>query len=480
MTGSTLRFAVVGGGVSGLMAARTLLAQGRERGIAVQVTLFEADDRLGGRVASETLDGVPIDLGAESLVTRSETVWSLLGSLGIAERARLPGTTAASIWNGRRLVPIPRGTALGVPARPLRRDVIRAIGLPAALRAAMEPWISTARPDPDGAIGPLLRSRVGRGVFTRLVDPLVGGVYAGSADQLSLGAVAPQLRQALDLDRSLLRGLRQQQEKAGATKDSRPTFVSFEGGLTTLVAALQSTIPAASIRLRSRVTEVTGHGGGVQLMVAGDSRPTPFDGLVVALPAPLAATILNPVSSDLAAKLRSQEWAAVGTVSLSYPESALATLPAGSGFLVPRSPTRVATACTFMDRKWPHLRRENTVLLRASIGSAGDATILEMDDATIISAAHNSLRSMLPISGLPRAAIVRRWQPALPQYRAGQMAWAKDVGERTGALDAPLTLAGASYSGVGIAACLQHAEESAHALLERALAASSGSGSRFR
>jgi oxygen-dependent protoporphyrinogen oxidase len=170
----------------------------------------------------------------------------------------------------------------------------------------------------------------------------------------------------------------------------------------------------------------------------------------------------------------------VGTVSLSYPESALATLPAGSGFLVPRSPTRVVTACTFMDRKWPHLRRENTVLLRASIGSAGDATILEMDDATIISATHNSLRSMLPISGLPRAAIVRRWQPALPQYRAGQMAWAKDVGEGTGALDAPLTLAGASYSGVGIAACLQHAEETAHALLERALATSSGTGSRFR
>lgn len=468
MTDSGLRFAVVGGGVSGLMAARTLLARGRELGSAVEVTVFEADQRLGGRVAAGILDGIPVDLGAESLVTRTEVVWSLLGSLGIAQRTALPGTAAASIWNGRRLVPIPRGTALGVPLRPLRRDVVRAIGLPAAVRAAVEPWVTGARPDPDGAIGPLLRARLGSGVFTRLVDPLVGGVYAGSADLLSLGAVAPQLRQALDLDRSLLRGLRRQQARRETIKDAHPTFVSFEGGLTTLVSALQSALPASSVSLGSRVTGVRPHGRGVQLSLAGGRGPAPFDGIVLALPAPLAAPILQELSATLAGTLRSQEWASVATVSLSYPESALAKLPAGSGFLVPRSPRRVVTACTFMDRKWPHLRRGDRVLLRASVGSAGDTALLEMDDTTIVSAVHNSLRSMLPISGLPKAAIVRRWQPALPQYRVGQLAWAQNVSEQAASLDTSVVLTGASYSGVGIAACLQHAELAARSLFDRA------------
>lgn len=161
----------------------------------------------------------------------------------------------------------------------------------------------------------------------------------------------------------------------------------------------------------------------------------------------------------------------MATVTFSYPEQRFTTPLTGSGFLVARSGHRVVTACTFMDRKWPHLKRPDRILIRVSVGCAGDEGLLGMDDTTIISAAHDSLRRIVPIDGLPEHALVKRWQPALPQYRAGQLAWRRRVDGIAAGLPNRVVLAGAAYDGVGIPACLQRAKSVADRLWEQTRAA---------
>jgi len=453
---------VIGGGVSGLGTARALIRLATASGKPAEVSLFESEARLGGRIRTENFQGSIVDLGAESLLARSQETWALLSELGLEEQTVQPGTTSAAIWNGKRLVPIPKGSALGVPPHPWTFDVARAIGVPGALRAGLEPWLRHRRPDPDGPLGPFLRKRVGAAVFTRLVDPLLGGVYAGAATQLSIGAAAPQLLQALDRDPSLLRGLRRGVPTAPTpTSPDRPTFISLRGGLGQLVSALATDLPPGTVQLSSRVTGIhPAQEGRVSLAFAG--RPSEeFDGVALALPAPQAAELVSELSGDLQSELRRQEWSSVATVTLSYQERALRAHSIGSGFLVPRSTRRVVTACTFMDQKWPHLKQPGLVLIRVSVGSAQDEGILGMDDTTIISAAHNSLRQMVPIDLRPDNALVQRWRPALPQYRSGQLGWRSKIDAKVSSLRNRVVLTGAAYDGVGIPACLQQATAAA-------------------
>ncbi len=464
-----LRFAIVGGGVAGLAAARRLGQLAVEHHREVELHLLEAGPTLGGRVAAESFAGVQMDLGAESLLVRAPETWELLQALGIADQALAPGTTSASIWNGRRLVAIPQGSALGVPPHPWSGAVARAIGVRGALRAGLEPWAAHEKPDPDSALGPFIRRRMGGAVLSRLVDPLVGGVYAGSAAELSLGAVAPQLLKALESSPSLLRGLRQQPPPPAAAR--RPTFVTFPGGLTTVVDALAANLAPGTIQVGARVEEISAgpKARRARVKIAG-SEPVDCDGVVLAIPAPQLSHLVSSISPELATTLAGQEWAAVATVSLAYPEHAFPRPLTGSGFLVPRSPRRVVTACTFLDRKWPHLKRPGQTLLRASLGSFGDEAILAMDDTTLVTTVHNSLRNVLGVNRLPLAASVRRWQPALPQYRAGHLAWRARAFELTAQLPIAAVLAGASYHGVGVASCLQSATAAAETLFGKVTA----------
>jgi oxygen-dependent protoporphyrinogen oxidase len=183
--------------------------------------------------------------------------------------------------------------------------------------------------------------------------------------------------------------------------------------------------------------------------------PLMVDGVVLAVPAPAAAELLATIAPQMSSDLRRQEYSSVTVVTLAYPDSAFPQQLIGSGFLVPRYPRRVVTACTYLDRKWPHLRQDGLTLLRVSAGSLGEEWVLGLDDTTLVSSVHKSLRTMLGVTELPRLVKVQRWRPALPQYRAGQVAWRESMQRQANALPGPVVLTGAAYSGVGLAACLR-------------------------
>ncbi len=463
---------MIGAGVSGLAAAAELVRLSQQGAVPLALSVYEASDRPGGMLLTTEFAGTWVDLGAESLLARGPEAEAVVDSLGLGPRVVRPATTSAAIWTGRKLVAIPRDSVLGVPMYPWRSDVIRAVGVAGAARAAIEPWLGRRAPDPDGALGSFVGGRVGQAVFRRLVDPLLGGVYAGPAQLLSSGAVAPQLVAAARDGGSLIRGLRQN----SSTEPRRPAttpFISFQSGLRELTDGLVKLIPEGALKLGRRVASLEPMvGNRVRLQTQGEPAAE-FDGLIVALAAPEAAILVNSLNGELTPLLRQLEYASVATVTLAYPDTALPRPLVGSGFLTARRPRRILTACTFLDRKWPHLRQPGLTILRASAGSFGDEWVLALDDTTLVTTIHLELRSILGVIGLPVEVRVERWHGALPQYRAGHLRWRERVAQAAGQAPAPLELTGAAFAGVGVAACLREGAASAGALWDRLNSASS-------
>jgi protoporphyrinogen/coproporphyrinogen III oxidase len=462
----TRRLAVVGAGVSGLAAAGELVRLAEKSATPISLSVFEAADRAGGKVLTIEFVGADVDLGSESLLARDPVVEETIAKLGLSSSLIRPATTSASIWNGRRMIAIPKDSVLGVPLYPWRVDVVRALGPIGAARASLEPWLRHPKPSPDGPLGEFLRRRVGRTVLARLVDPLLGGVYAGPARDLSTGAVAPQLLAAAEEGGSLLQGLRHVRRPVASAPGPTP-FVSFDGGLAKLVGGLLDALPRDAVRVASSVVAIETPGPDrIRVESQGRSKAD-FDGVVLALPAPAAAALLSPISDRIGALLRHLEYASVATVTLAYPDAAFGRPLLGSGFLVAPRPRRTVTACTFMDRKWPGLRQPGLTILRISVGSFGDEWALALDDATLVTSIHRELRTILGLSQLPVGARVQRWHGSLPQYRTGHLAWRSQVATAAAALPAPIELTGAAFGGIGIAACLREGATSARTLWER-------------
>ncbi|MGH7641810.1 MAG: protoporphyrinogen oxidase [Candidatus Dormibacteria bacterium] len=460
------RVAVIGAGVSGLAAAVELERLGREHSVPLAVSLFEAAAQPGGKLLTTEFAGAQVDLGAESLLARGKEIEGVIAELGLSASVVRPATTAASIWNGRRLVKIPKDSVLGVPLYPWRPDVVRAVGWPGAARGSLEPWLGRGSPDPDGTLGAFVGGRVGKTIFGSLVDPLLGGVYAGPAQQLSSGAVAPQLVAAAEGGGSLLRQLRRAARAETRAPGATP-FVTFDKGLQQLVGGLVRHLPQGALHLNRAVARLEpAPGDRVHLHVHGEPVEE-FDGVLLALPAPAAAILLQAFNPEIGPLLRQLEYASVATVTLAYPDQALSRPLQGSGFLVARRPRRTVTACTFLDRKWPHLRQPGLTIVRASAGSFGDEWVLALDDTTLVTNVHRALRSILRLVELPVEARVERWHGALPQYRAGHLRWREQVTAAAVALPVPLQLTGAAFCGVGISACLQGGAQSARTLWAR-------------
>jgi oxygen-dependent protoporphyrinogen oxidase len=405
---------VVGGGIAGLTAA--LRSQEHAR-----VALVEAADRVGGKIRTEEVAGRPLDVGAEALLTRTPAAIDLCRELGLPLVAQ--ASDQAYVWTDR-LRPLPPRLLAGAPGASralVQSGILSPLGL---ARASLDLVIPARRPHEDVSIGALVRGRLGDEVLERLIDPLLGGIHAGSCDELSVRATAPQLEMALQKRRSLVRGLR-----AIAPPPGGPLFMGLEGGLETLVHAIAERLDDVRAGTPARAVAPL-PGGGLQVdLTSGESLEA--DHVIVALPSYAAAELLGFEDT-----IRYQS---VATIALSYP---LQELPPGSGFLVPRG--RTLTACTWSSQKWAHLAGETT-LLKCSTKRT------ELADEELIAAVRGEL-AQAGVRGEPQEARVFRFERALPQYTVGHRERVRYIEER---LPAGVRLCGAAYHGVGVAACVQ-------------------------
>jgi oxygen-dependent protoporphyrinogen oxidase len=451
-----MRVVVVGGGISGLAAAYRLVGAGAE------VVLVEQGDRLGGKLRTAGIAGGPVDLGAEAFAVRDpagrpSAAVELVKAVGLADALVYPAIQRAALVIGGELRPMPGGTLMGVPGDLNLLDRVAAAD-PDRDRDGGRPLLG---PGEDVAVGKLVRARLGDEVADRLVDPMLGGVYAGRADDLSLATTMPALATAGRSEHTLTGAV--QAALRNRPSGGSPIFGTLVGGVGRLVGAVEERLDNADIRLGLPVRSVARKGTRWRVTIGSTRDPATIeaDAVVLAVPATPAARLLSDVEPKAAGLVGVLDYASVALVTLALPG---VELPELSGFLVPATEGYATKAATFFDRKWAHLRWPGHTVLRVSLGRYGDEHVLQRDDEALAALAVAELGTLLKTRlADPVDTVVQRWGGALPQYTPGHL---DRVAAVRAALPATVAVAGAAYDGVGIPACIQSGRSAADRVVQ--------------
>jgi oxygen-dependent protoporphyrinogen oxidase len=434
------RAVVVGGGIAGLTAARELAAAGRE------VVVLEGSSRIGGKLLTAEVAGVCVDVGAESMLARRPEGMDLAREVGLG--LVHPASTASAVWTRGALRPLPR-SVMGVPVDP---DQVAASGIldDAGVDRLRHERTGPDIGDEDVSVGDLVADRLGGEVVDRLVEPLLGGVYAGHARLLSARATVPQL---VAWSRgSLVAGA----ADALAASTGAPVFAGIDGGMGRLPRAVASGL---DVRTDATVRALRRTPDGFALVVGPTTAEQELvaDEVVLATPAAPTARLLQMVAPVAAAELAAIESASMAVVTLAFPAQDVGGL-GGSGFLVPPVDGRTIKASTFSFNKWEWVREAGggLLLLRTSIGRHREESVLQVADEDLVAASLADLRDATGLAARPVDTHVQRWGGGLPQYAVGHLDRVARV--RAAVAEVPgLGVCGAAYDGVGIPAVIASA-----------------------
>ncbi|MEV6151519.1 protoporphyrinogen oxidase [Nonomuraea sp. NPDC052129] len=460
MAGKQAHVVVIGGGISGLAAAWHLRQGAGER---VKVTVLEGSPRIGGKLLVSEVAGIDVDAGAESMLARRPEGKELAKAVGLGDDLVDPGTTRAAVYSRGALRPMPKGQVMGVPAD-LMELVRSGIVSPGGLaRVPLDQILPPTLVRTDVSVASYIRARMGGEVLERLVEPLLGGVYAGRAERLSLEATMPAIAAAARSERSLLAAARQIVEEA--PRDAGPVFTSLRTGIGSLPEAVAKA-SGADIRTGVTVRELHRTEHGWRLVTGPVPRPEVIeaDAVIVATPGPAAARLLRAEAPKAATELDRIDYASMAIVTLAYAVDAFPTPPTGSGYLVPPVERRPVKAVTFSSVKWPHLAGD-LVVVRCSIGRIGEEQLLQRDDSELVSLATAEMGDVMSVRGLPVDTRVSRWGGALPQYDVGHLDRVARIRAAV-AVQPGLAVCGAAYDGLGIPACVSTARTAAARILD--------------
>jgi oxygen-dependent protoporphyrinogen oxidase len=457
-TSDRSRVVVIGGGITGLAAAAAI-------GDAADVVVLEGASQVGGKLSLVEVAGVSVDGGAEAMLNRRPEALELTRWAGLGEEIVYPATVAANIWSRgavRRMPP----TVMGVPSD---LDALAESGIvspQAVARARLDRVLPASRiGGRDISVGDLVAERFGTEVVDRLVEPLLGGVYAGYARELSLRATVPQVVALLDRDRSLLKAA----SAAPRPTSDTPVFAGIDGGMGRLPLAMAAKL---DVRRDSMVRALHREPDGRWLVTCGpvpDPRVIDADAVILAVPPPAAARLLRGVAPVAAAALADVEMASMAVVTLAF---AAAEFPevAGSGLLVPPVEGRTVKAATYSFAKWDWVREHgrrpdgDLLIMRTSIGRNRGERELQVDDDELVEASLRDLGDAIGLTARPVDWQVSRWGGALPQYAVGHLDRVASIRDAVAQVPG-LSVAGAAYDGVGIPACIASARKAADQVL---------------
>lgn len=463
---SRARIAIVGGGISGLTAAYRLR---RALGPDAHIDLVEASARVGGVLHTATVGDATVDVGAEAFIVRRPEALELVTELGLADRIVSPTPRRPAVWSGERLHPLPSPALMGIPAAPA---VVDGLADPDDIdRMTGEPERPLSWEDgADTAVGQLVAERFGPSVVARSLDPMLGGVYSSLAGDIGVREALPALAARLDAGATSLTAAVGDLITAGAGA-SGPVFGALVGGYAVLLEALR-TAAGVEPEMSTPVTRLAPSAAGWVLGFGAGRDPRPYDGVILAVPAWRAGDLLHDSVPDLAAPLRAVRRASSVVVSIALAPGT--ALPEHSGVLVGTGEGLRAKAFTFSSQKWAHLSgSDRPVSVRASFGRFGapvpdEATEPGVDDRLRREALEDldavcRAAGVAPVSSRVVDVYVQRWDDGLPVYAPGHLAAMSQV---LAARPRRLALAGSSYAGVGVPACIGRAGRASAELLD--------------
>ncbi len=466
------RVAVIGGGISGLAAAYHL----RKLDPNLDVQLIESGSRLGGVIKTTEKNGFLIEGAADNFITTSPTAIELCRDLGLGDELirTKPGGGGAMVVSHGKLEPIPPGFVVMAPSRIwpiLTTKILSPLG---KLRSGCEVFVPRKRTDDDESLQSFVCRRFGTEMFERLVQPLVGGIYTADPVRLSVAATMPRFlemeREHGSLIRGMMAGRRQQKHRAETGGGARYSqFMTLRGGMSRLINALGSSLPAENIHFNSPVRNLkkTDSGWLIELDDEGQMRA---DAVVIAAPANHAAAMCYDVDTELAQRLGQIEYASCAVVSLAFSRDQI-RMPLNSfGFVVPHIEKHDILSCSFSSEKYGGRAPDGTVLMRVFIGGAMQPDLLRMSDHQLTELAHWEIAELLDIEGEPILRHVTRQTHAMPQYHIGHKQRIAEIQEQL-SQHPTLALAGSSLTGVGVPGCIESGQKAATKILAELLPA---------
>jgi len=461
------RVAVIGGGITGLATAHRLV----ELDPSIDVRVLEAGGRLGGVLATSRQDGFLIEDAADGFMSSPPAVTDLCRRLGLEQELIEANESCrqALVLSRGRLLPIPLGFQLMAPSRLgplLSTPILSARG---KLRAALELALPRRKDGGDESLQSFVCRRFGRELFERLVQPLVGGIYAGDPRQLSIESTFPRFRQMEREHRSLIRAMLRNSSTPPTESGARyGQFKTLRGGLGTLIDALAARLPPGSIELNAAVAALlpgSEQRWRVQLDTPG-RESLEVDGVIVAAPAHQGGRLLAQADAELAAELNNIEYASCAVVALGYERRQIGHPLDGFGFVVPLVEQRMILSCSFSSVKYSGRAPDDCVLLRVFIGGACQSGLLRLSRWELGQLAAREVAGLLGITGEPIVRRVVRQQQAMPQYHVGHRQRVERVDARLKRFPT-LALAGSGLYGVGVPRCVESAESAAEQILQQ-------------
>ncbi len=497
------RIAVIGGGIAGLAAAHRMV----ELDPRCSVTLLEAGPRPGGVLSTTHEDGFQVEQSADNFITTVPWGLNLCRRLGLEDQLvqTNPAYRRTFVVRRGRMHLLPDGFLMMAPTRLWPLAVTGILSPLGKIRAGVEYLIPPRRDEADESMAAFVRRRLGREAFDRLVEPLVGAVYAADMEKLSVLATLPRFREMERDHGSLIRAMRRQMKnrpRAGRESGARYSmFVTLRDGLSSLVERIVSRLPADTVQVNTAATRIERHGDGWRVWTeendecgmmndecaasavkASESsahsssliphpsslilHPSSFDALVLATPSPVTAKLLQPIDATLAARLASIDHSGTAIVSLGYESDRIGHPLDGMGVVVPAVERSPILACSFSSRKYPHRAPDGKELLRVFVGGARRPELAEMDDDRLLPLVLDELSRLLHIRGEPCFCRIAHWPATMPQYHVGHKELVAEIEAHAAALP-NLQLAGNAYRGVGIPDCIHGGELAAERILRK-------------
>jgi oxygen-dependent protoporphyrinogen oxidase len=461
------KIVVIGGGITGLSAAFWAMHEARTNGADVEVTVLEREETFGGKVRTVVKDGFVMEQGPDSFLGRKLPMLDLVRALGFEDQlvATNPAAKKTYIIHKGKAHLMPQGLMLGVPTQVgpfMRTGLISLIG---KLRAGFD--LVLPRRDValgDESLGSFLRRRLGDQVMERIAEPLLAGIYAGDCDKLSLRATFPQFESIEHKHRSLIIGMTKSRQQVASSTElpaiaKRSLFLSFQGGLTSLIAKLIERLENDGVKLMNNtgVTTINKSATGYTLTLT-NGLEIEADRVIVATPAFAAADLLEPIEPTVS-KLRAIDYVSVANVILAYDKAHIQVPLDGSGYVVPKREGRLITACTWTSSKWGHTAPDNRVVLRCYVGRQGHEIWQSLTDEQIITGVRKDLRELSDVAAEPLFVQVNRWPKSMPQYPVGHLEVLDDVQADLTKSAPGIFLAGSAYYGVGLPDCIKQGKD---------------------
>ncbi len=457
--------AVIGGGIAGLATAFALTERAEAAGLTLRCTVLEAGSAWGGKIVTHKVGNLITEAGPDSFLSTKPAGLELVAKLGLTDELINTNETGkkAFVYSGGCLRELPEGLIAITPGQigPFLKSGLLSVG--GVARMGLDFVLPGKRSAADESLASFVRRRFGRQAFERMMEPLMAGIYAGDAEQMSVKATFPRFVELEQAYGSVLRGmLAAKSSSNGAARGSarRSMFVSLRPGLEALVTSLVARLTAQGVTLRGGVAvdslRVRSHqlGRWTYDVMLEDRSALSVDSLVLATPAFVTAELLRPLTPIAAGLLEMIPYASTATIALAYPASTVGGSVRGFGFVVPRVERRDLLAATWTSLKWPYRAPSDQLLARCYVGGEGRESILTLDDEALVARVKAELREICGVAAEPTYTEVNRWVKAMPQYRLGhldRLEQAEVALSRYGGL----VLTGSAYRGVGIPDCIR-------------------------